>query len=160
MSTYRRDYLKSEHWKSFRLFTLTHRPHCENCGLSRDLCRLFYLCDLDIHHLNYKCLGKESQSDVRVLCRGCHEIEEIPKHWPGYMCFLGLPQFYATCPSCSEEIFLSIPMKDHYHSKDGHPVYVPGEPYGHGCECCEDDFAEFIADNLWELMAERKETTQ
>ena len=60
------NYLKSDHWQDFK--TLVRKVHNGNhCGI----CGSSY--GLDIHHLNYKRLGKERLSDVIVLCRNCHE---------------------------------------------------------------------------------------
>ncbi len=56
-------YIKSQHWKNFRLQTLRHRFQCEVCANRRFL---------QVHHRNYECVGKEEQSDVLVLCRRCH----------------------------------------------------------------------------------------
>lgn len=156
MSSYRKNYLQSAHWRTFRLEVLAARPNCENCGLSRDLCRLFYLNDLDLHHLTYERLGKERPADVKVLCRACHEIAEIPKRWPEYMCFRGFPQFHATCPNCSRRIFLSIPHADKRETETGCPIYVAGEPYADGCDCCERDFYGFVEEHFEELFAERR----
>ena len=39
---------------------------CEQCESSYEL---------DLHHKNYDCLGKETFSDVKVLCIDCHSKE-------------------------------------------------------------------------------------
>jgi hypothetical protein len=30
---------------------------------------------LQVHHLNYKRLGREKDRDLKVLCRRCHEFD-------------------------------------------------------------------------------------
>lgn len=68
MSYYRDTYLKSGHWKMLRASRLIKSD---------------YVCDLchtrsasnDVHHIRYgKSLWTVSISDLRVLCRGCHNM--------------------------------------------------------------------------------------
>lgn len=68
-------YLGSEHWLNFRKRILTDRNRCERCYLPRWLAELLYDQDLHLHHRNYASRGHETDEDVEVLCRRCHEIE-------------------------------------------------------------------------------------
>jgi hypothetical protein len=60
-------YLKSVHWKSFRLKykASTRKQACERCDY-----HLFQL-----HHLVYDRLGNENLEDVVALCSNCHILE-------------------------------------------------------------------------------------
>lgn len=61
-------YIKSAHWKRFRYYLLKKRGfRCEKCGIVRPA-----WC-FHIHHLTYERLGHELQSDLMVLCAGCHQ---------------------------------------------------------------------------------------
>lgn len=61
-----RKYLKSEHWKQFRLHEIELAHHkCQKCGIHSK--------HLDVHHLTYKRLGHERDSDVIVVCHNCHQ---------------------------------------------------------------------------------------
>lgn len=63
-----REYLKSEHWILFRLTIIATRGlRCEQCGTVRG--------KIHLHHLSYERLGKELESDVRLLCAWCHTKE-------------------------------------------------------------------------------------
>lgn len=59
-------YLASAQWKARRADIMARRPECERCGRSR------YETTLYVHHLNYKRLGSERDSDLAVLCREHH----------------------------------------------------------------------------------------
>ena len=60
-------YLKSEHWKGFKVKALDYYEHkCQKCGSSRRL---------NVHHLNYYRLQHELMEDVTVLCWYCHNKE-------------------------------------------------------------------------------------
>jgi hypothetical protein len=56
------DYLKSEHWASVKRSLKVSQ--CEVCGETTLL---------DLHHLNYVCLGRESPFDVATVCQTCHK---------------------------------------------------------------------------------------
>lgn len=61
-----RQYLKSDHWITFRLTILAKRgAECERCMQRRG--------PFDLHHRTYERLGHELETDVEVLCRFCHE---------------------------------------------------------------------------------------
>ena len=64
-ATYR-DYLKTEHWQTFRLYAFEfYGRKCYLCGATD--------CQLDIHHNTYERLGGEMLSDVIILCHDCHQ---------------------------------------------------------------------------------------
>lgn len=60
-------YLNSAQWRIFRWNVRKHFNFtCQRCG-STSL--------LDVHHLHYETIGRESIHDVTLLCRTCHESE-------------------------------------------------------------------------------------
>jgi hypothetical protein len=59
-----REYLKSDDWKQKRAAKLRKKNRCAICGSRKRL---------DVHHLNYRRWTDVQQSDLRVLCRACHE---------------------------------------------------------------------------------------
>lgn len=62
MNNYK-EYLNSEHWKSFSRKVKSERRYCQNCCKKHNL---------NVHHKNYECLGKETDKDVIILCGDCH----------------------------------------------------------------------------------------
>lgn len=67
-------YLTSDHWKQFRQqMIFTSGKVCQVCSQRRHI---------EIHHLNYYCLGKETPQDVIILCRQCHQRVH-DKYWKG-----------------------------------------------------------------------------
>ncbi len=59
-----RNYLQSNHWKETRARALSRANYkCEKCNCTEYL---------QVHHLNYKHLWNEQDSDLLVLCRTCH----------------------------------------------------------------------------------------
>jgi len=59
-----REYLKSQHWMWMKALVLREKGrHCALCGSKYKL---------EVHHNNYKRLGKERLSDLVVLCHACH----------------------------------------------------------------------------------------
>jgi 5-methylcytosine-specific restriction endonuclease McrA len=68
---YRRVYLRSRHWRRYRLLRLAWAHNtCERCG------RTSLGGHLDVHHVTYARLGHEHMGDTRVLCRRCHIVVE------------------------------------------------------------------------------------
>lgn len=60
------EYLKTDHWQSVRKIALEHAGNkCEVCNSPRKL---------QVHHRTYENRGKETLSDVIVLCAGCHGL--------------------------------------------------------------------------------------
>ena len=71
------DYLKSPHWVAFRQRIYSTRNRCQACGTNK--------AKLNIHHKNYKCLGKETDDDVLVLCEACHTRFHSRQKWKDKM---------------------------------------------------------------------------
>jgi hypothetical protein len=67
---YRNVYLKSDHWKNLREEKLEQVTACETCKTT---------CSLDVHHDNYRGLYDVRLTDLRVLCRKCHDDEHTKK---------------------------------------------------------------------------------
>ena len=65
------EYLRSAEWREKRKEFLEFVGYeCEECGSKEKL---------QIHHLHYNTVGDESQDDVEVLCKICHEDKEMEK---------------------------------------------------------------------------------
>lgn len=62
---YRKEYLKSDHWKHLRKRKLELNPICERC-----YCNIF----IEPHHIVYKNLYDVKLSDLQSLCRRCHTL--------------------------------------------------------------------------------------
>ena len=64
-----REYLKSDHWKQLRKRKLSRaRHHCSICGSKHDI---------DVHHLNYRDWTNVRTSDLRLVCRRCHDLIHV-----------------------------------------------------------------------------------
>ena len=63
-STFYRLYLKSDLWYNVRKVKIAQMKVCEECGGTKIL---------QCHHLTYKRLGRERLSDLKLLCRKCHD---------------------------------------------------------------------------------------
>jgi hypothetical protein len=62
------DYLRTAHWSHTRRRALLRAGRqCQRCEIS-DV-------QLEVHHLTYDRLGRESEGDLIVLCRRCHGRE-------------------------------------------------------------------------------------
>jgi len=67
------DYLSSPRWIEFRSRIIAKRgPYCEDCGV---------LGRVQLHHLTYTRLGREHDSDVKLLCGECHMATHKIKIW-------------------------------------------------------------------------------
>lgn len=61
------EYLKTEYWQFRRKRALILGDHkCRVCG-AKDA-------RLEVHHNTYERLGREEDTDLVVLCRGCHTL--------------------------------------------------------------------------------------
>lgn len=67
-----RDYLQSKHWLDFRKEILKVRNRCQRCGTKSSL---------NLHHKHYRCLGKEKNEDIIVLCELCHDSYHKKRKW-------------------------------------------------------------------------------
>lgn len=58
-------YLRSDHWRKFRLdyLAVTGRTLCWVCKNPGEV----------LHHLTYERLGAEDYDDVALICRHCHD---------------------------------------------------------------------------------------
>ena len=64
-----RDYLKSDDWQHIRKIKLQFADHrCEMCLMPAAPGN-----PLDVHHVTYERFGHENLTDLRVLCRQCHQ---------------------------------------------------------------------------------------
>lgn len=68
MSFYRNTYLRSEHWQNLRLQRILRQKG--NCYL----CRKQFGLALDVHHIVYRNLYNVRKTDLRALCRPCHDL--------------------------------------------------------------------------------------
>lgn len=65
---YGKIYQKSHHWKRYRKLRIKKAKYrCEMCGDDAP--------PLQVHHLHYRSLGRESMKDTLVLCVKCHKKE-------------------------------------------------------------------------------------
>jgi 5-methylcytosine-specific restriction endonuclease McrA len=61
--------MRSKKWASVRERILKSRGYaCERCGCEKDKWTV-----IQVHHLNYKRLGRELDTDLQVLCLKCHQ---------------------------------------------------------------------------------------
>ena len=66
------EYIVSPAWFARREAIFKNRGRqCERCGSTEEI---------QVHHLNYKRVGRERDKDLEVLCRGCHENEHEGKN--------------------------------------------------------------------------------
>jgi len=63
-----KDYLKSKNWSNTRNAYFTSRKYNDKCCI----CNTKLNAKFDLHHLTYKNIGEESLSDLRHVCRYCH----------------------------------------------------------------------------------------
>lgn len=71
-------YLQSPEWKERRLAKIEQSKYrCQFCK------ERFESHDLNVHHLNYECIGHEDSKDLIVLCRSCHWVADKLRKNPG-----------------------------------------------------------------------------
>lgn len=64
-------YINSPTWKQKRAAALERAQYrCQKCGFSK------WSRTLEVHHLTYERFKRELPSDLMVLCKECHEIED------------------------------------------------------------------------------------
>jgi len=69
---YRAFYLHTSHWREFSKWICHKRRYtCERCHKKKKRH------ELNVHHLSYVNLMKESEYDVKLLCIQCHREEHI-----------------------------------------------------------------------------------
>lgn len=61
------EYLKTDYWRRLKdkMRKLTH-GRCEDCGEHESITAL------ELHHQCYDRIGKEEESDLRLICDECH----------------------------------------------------------------------------------------
>jgi hypothetical protein len=65
---YLAEYLRSPHWLALRERMLKRAGgFCQRCRERRH--------PLEVHHLTYRNVGQERESELKVLCHECHELE-------------------------------------------------------------------------------------
>lgn len=65
---YLTEYLRSPHWLALRERMLKRAGgFCQRCRERR--------APLEVHHLTYRNVGQERESELKVLCHECHELE-------------------------------------------------------------------------------------
>lgn len=69
--TFYNKYLKSPQWKAKReLWFATYGKYCRACGTTFG--------PIQLHHMTYERLGRESMRDLVALCTKCHrEVETL-----------------------------------------------------------------------------------
>lgn len=66
------NYLKSKHWIQLRK---KYIPSDMRCSMCQEISK-----SLQLHHLSYKNIGNEQETDLVPLCENCHKlIHKIPK---------------------------------------------------------------------------------
>lgn len=76
------EYLRSQHWRTVKQRALYRAGfQCKACEGAQQL---------DVHHLTYKRRAREAESDLIVLCRGCHAkahemLQRCPVGWEDRM---------------------------------------------------------------------------
>lgn len=67
-------YMKSEHWKKTSYSFRMRHNKCEvkGCGVSG-------YSNVQAHHLNYNCLGRETDRDLLALCKTHHSMTHYNK---------------------------------------------------------------------------------
>lgn len=78
-------YVKTDCWSLRRQMYLKKHPSCEGCGQSVQPLSGKSLI-LQVHHLTYERLGRESDDDLLAVCEGCHRLMHglpgaTPKTW-------------------------------------------------------------------------------
>lgn len=75
-----KEYLKSSHWLNLRKTRIKWRngkAKCAVCGKES--------ANVQLHHVSYKHLGDEKQSDLIVLCAECHKRVHEDKEFLAFM---------------------------------------------------------------------------
>ena len=67
------DFLSSEQWRQRRDKYIADHASCAACGATRRL---------HVHHVSYRRLGRELDSDLLTLCHVCHtEVHRLHRQW-------------------------------------------------------------------------------
>jgi hypothetical protein len=106
--TYRK-YLASEHWQKTRTAKRRRAKSCGICGAESRL---------DVHHLNYRNLIDVGLSDLRVLCRQCHDLAHV-LHRRGFLVFDSTDHNHRWART-------KAAVKEHFRESRPRPVLVDG----------------------------------
>src|SRR6266404_4544864 len=80
-------YVKTDCWSLRRQLYLKKHSSCEGCGQSVEPLNISGRpIPLEVHHLTYERLGRESDDDLLAVCNGCHKLFHglpgaTPKAW-------------------------------------------------------------------------------
>ena len=97
MNTYRDQYLSSEHWFGLKTRAMQHYGcRCAICGKA-DIAN-------DVHHVKYKHLRDVELNDLRVLCRGHHDMvhQALDRH----------PQIFEDYKHHSSDVLWALVLKE------------------------------------------------
>jgi hypothetical protein len=73
------NYINSARWRNIRTLMIKQAGgKCASCGAAGTPSK-----PLEVHHKTYERLGRESMSDLDVLCRPCHEIADAKRAQDG-----------------------------------------------------------------------------
>lgn len=110
-------YIRSACWKNIRSIKKKEVGNkCERCG--------HLTARLEVHHLTYERFKKERLSDLRVLCKPCHDIEDAKR----------------------EKEQLKKASKRRYNARfEGYMNAKYGEEYLQTTDATEHDYEEFEA---------------
>lgn len=108
------EYLKSDHWQTFRLTALERAGN--KCALCGTLQRIFVselpMVVLNVHHNTYDTLGHEEPTDVVVLCEICHDnYHSKHKQWELRQYFRIVITMHNKAHSTFDSISLDMPGK-------------------------------------------------
>lgn len=59
------EYLQTDHWKKTRQTKLREHKKCQICGSEKNI---------QIHHKQYRWVGREPNGDLLTLCASCHAL--------------------------------------------------------------------------------------
>lgn len=66
-----REYISSAQWRRVASAAVERAGgKCQRCGISK------WTQKLEVHHLTYERFGREMPSDLLVVCRDCHQVED------------------------------------------------------------------------------------
>ena len=113
-----RGYLKSEHWQNLRAEKLKRSSGlCAICGASQKI---------DVHHLNYRKILDVETSDLRLLCRRCHDLAHALIR-DGRLIYKGMShhsRFQTTCNAVKHALGLATWQSARHYG----PYPIPSSP--------------------------------
>jgi hypothetical protein len=85
-----REYIHSVEWMHRRRKYLRTHPVCSRCAMTMEQHHEKFGLALSVHHLNYRRLGDELDSDLETICRQCHRDEHHEDFEPEYGDYLAV----------------------------------------------------------------------